>query len=115
MKTPQDLMNFMTKYKYTFYDFENDIDWKLEESGDVDTEGNELYHKIGEYKTLEEYELNEVHGCSIKHTIIHFETLGFYIEERLHIENEDVQKKEYFIVEPVQKIVFGNHQKLSVN
>ena len=97
---------------FDFMGLENDIEWKLNESGDVDELGRDLYQNIGEYKTIEEYEYKYEFGESKKHTVIHFETQGFYIEEQICLENDEVVSKEYFVVEPVQKIVFGNHQAL---
>jgi hypothetical protein len=110
--TPKDILDFITTYSFDFKGLENDIEWKLNESGDVDELGRDLYQNIGEYKTIEEYEYKYEFGESKKHTVIHFETLGFYIEEQIYLENDEVVSKEYFVVEPVQKIVFGNHQAL---
>jgi hypothetical protein len=113
MMTPKDILDFILTYNFDFMGFENDIEWKLNESGDVDEKGRTLYQNIGEYKTIEEYEFKFDFGESRKHTLIHFETLGFHLEEQIHLKHDEVESKEYFLVEPIQKIVFGNHQKLN--
>lgn len=112
--TPKELLEFMYSYDFSLLDFVNDIEWKLNESGDVDDTGRESFKEIGEYELVEEFHKVTDEKRSSESVIINFKTLGFCLEERIYKVWGEETGRDVFTVEPIgHKVIYGNHQKIS--
>jgi len=111
--TPKDIVNFVSTYDFNFSCFD-DVDWKLNEIEELDEEGKELFKKIGEYEQVDEYNDVKDEKRRTDSIILHFISLGFYIEEKTYFVWGEENGREYFVVEPVgQKVIYGNPKLIS--
>lgn len=109
--TPKELIDFMETYDFCFYDFLEELEFRLK---DLDEKGKERLENIGEFEFVDSREYVEDDKRRSEFTITHFKTLGFYVEERTDYVWGELSGREYHLVEPVgQKVVFGNHVKIS--
>jgi hypothetical protein len=74
---------------------------------------NDIMDVIGEYEIEEELDYNEDDKRSYQEIIIHFKTLGFYIEEKKSFTWGEFSGVEFSTTEPIsKKIVFGNNKTI---
>jgi len=111
--TPKDIINFVNHYDLSFFYLEHELKWELDESEVVDEKGKELLKQFGEFEIVHEYDNVEDDKRKSKSIILHFVTLGFYIEEKTYFVWGNENGREYFLVEPIANLAYGYPKKIS--